>query len=134
MKLHHQIFLAIVLGAIFGSLTSVEGELFGIPILSTYQFLGTMFLNALKMVVIPLIMTAIISGMISVGQGDGLGKIGLKTFGFYMGSGLVAILIGLALVNLITPGLSDGQPVKELGGTRCQYPRCAGQSRGQKYQ
>lgn len=116
MKLHHQIFLAIVLGAIFGSLTSLEGELFGVPILSTYQFLGTIFLNALKMVVIPLIMTAIISGMISVGQGTGLGKIGLKTFGFYMGSGLVAILIGLALVNLITPGLSDGQPVKELVG------------------
>lgn len=116
MKLHHQIFLAIFLGGVFGALTSVDGLLFGLPVMGLYQFLGTLFLNALKMVVVPLIMTAIISGMVGVGQDAGLGKLGLKTIGFYLGTGLIAILIGLAFVNLLTPGVIDGQPARQLLG------------------
>jgi proton glutamate symport protein len=116
MKLHHQIFLAIFLGALFGALTGTDGLLVGIPVMGGYEFLGTMFLNALKMVVVPLIMTAIISGMVGVGQDAGLGKLGLKTIGFYLGTGLIAILIGLAFVNLLTPGVIDGQPARQLLG------------------
>lgn len=116
LQLHHQIFLAILLGAVLGSLTSPDGILFGVQVMPFYSFLGELFLNALKMIVIPLIMTAIICGMLGVGQGSGLGKLGLKTVGFYLGSTLIAVLVGLLMVNLLSPGVVDGQPAKELLG------------------
>ena len=116
MKLHHQIFLAIFLGALFGAMTGADGLLFSVPVMSGYEFLGTIFLNALKMVVIPLIMTAIISGMVGVGQDSGLGKLGVKTVGFYMLTSFMAIMTGLILVNLFHPGVINGQPAKDLLG------------------
>lgn len=116
LKLHHQIFIAMILGVIFGSLTSQAGLLFGLPVLGVYSLLGELFLNALKMVVIPLIVLAIVSGMINVGQGDGIGRLGAKTTIFYIVSCFVAVLIGLAAANIFTPGVIDGQPARDLLG------------------
>lgn len=114
LQLHHQIFLAILLGALFGAFTSSTGQLFGLPILPIYSTLGDLFLNALKMVVIPLVMTAIISSLIGLGQDTALGRLGIKTVGFYFVTSLVAVLIGVVMVNLIAPGIIVGQPVQSL--------------------
>ncbi|MEC7118617.1 MAG: dicarboxylate/amino acid:cation symporter [Pseudomonadota bacterium] len=116
MKLHHQIFLAMLLGAVFGWMTSTDGILLGLNVMPFYSFLGDLFLNALKMIVIPLIMTAIICGMIGVGQDAGLGKLGLKTVSFYLGTSLIAVLVGLIVVNILTPGVIDGQPARDMLG------------------
>ncbi len=67
--------------------------------------MGEIFLRALKMVVVPLILFSIIYGVASIGSGDNLGRIGLKTMGFYIGTTILAILTGLFLMNLFTPGL-----------------------------
>tara|TARA_R110001606_G_scaffold8020_3_gene35241 strand:- start:26143 stop:27465 length:1323 start_codon:yes stop_codon:yes gene_type:complete len=116
MKLHHQIFLAMLLGGLAGAVTSEGSQLFGVPVLPGYDLIGTLFINALKMVVIPLITTAIMSGLMNVGEGRNLGRMGMKTVLFYMGTSLMAILIGLLVVNLIAPGIIDGQPARDLLG------------------
>lgn len=116
MKLHHQIFLAMVAGAAAGSITSEHSVLLGLPILASYDLVGSLFINALKMVVVPLIITAIISGMVSVGDGKNLGRMGIKTVTLYMTTTLVAVLIGLVVVNMFTPGIINGEPAKDLLG------------------
>ena len=62
------------------------------------------------MIVVPLILASIISGVASVGIGQDIGRMGARTIGFYMLSSLLAILMGLALVNFTTPGIINGQP------------------------
>jgi Na+/H+-dicarboxylate symporter len=123
MKLHHQIFLAMVLGGIAGALTEESTRLFGLPLLPGYDLIGDLFINALKMVVVPLITTAIISGMVNVGDGDDLGRLGLKTVLFYLSTSLIAVLVGLVVVNLIAPGVIDGQPARFCAS--CCRPTCS---------
>jgi len=68
-------------------------------------WLGTIFVRLLKMVIVPLILTSIVSGVASVGGGKSLGRLGLKTFSYYIATSLFAILTGLVFVNLIRPGV-----------------------------
>lgn len=109
MKLHWQIIIAIVLAMFIGLMTSPAGHFYQV-----FSFIGTLFLNALKMVIVPLIMASIISSMASLNQGDNLGRLGLKTLGYYATTSLIAILIGLTVVNITTPGIIDGAPAGEL--------------------
>lgn len=83
------------------------GTLFGIyfPELTIWiSWIGDLFLKLLKMVIIPLIVSSIITGIAGIGSPENLGRLGLKTIGFYMVTNLFAILLGLFLVNLIAPG------------------------------
>lgn len=73
-------------------------------------FIGELFMRALKMIIVPLIVTSVVSGIASLSGVKGFGRLGGKTFAFYACSSLVAVTTGLLLVNLIDPGLSDGQP------------------------
>ncbi|MEO8398978.1 MAG: dicarboxylate/amino acid:cation symporter, partial [Ignavibacteriaceae bacterium] len=66
--------------------------------------MGDLFLRALKMIIVPLILTSIISGVANIGDAQNLGKLGLKTLLYYLTTSLFAILIGLTLVNIINPG------------------------------
>lgn len=111
LALHWQILLAILLAAVAGSLSGTEGGLFGVTFYQVYDFVGTLFLNALFMVIVPLIMASIITGIATIGSSNDFGRIGLKTLGYFMGSGALAILVGLAYINLFSPGIADGQPV-----------------------
>jgi Na+/H+-dicarboxylate symporter len=116
LKLHWQILIALLLAVVIGSLTGVDGQLFGITFFSIYQFVGSLFLNALKMLIVPLIVSSIVVGIAGIGSGDALGRLGGKTLLYYMATSLMAILIGLALVNIVSPGIIDGQPAKDLIG------------------
>lgn len=83
------------------------GTLFGIyfPELTIWiSWIGDLFLKLLKMVIIPLIVSSIITGIAGIGSPENLGRLGLKTIGFYMVTSLLAILLGLFLVNVIQPG------------------------------
>jgi len=111
LKLHWQILIAIILAGIAGTLTGTEGSFLGITFYSAYDFLGTLFMNALRMIIVPLIMASIIVGIASLGSGSDLERLGGKTLLYYAFSSTMAILIGLFFVNLFTPGLSGGEPV-----------------------
>lgn len=111
LKLHWQILIAIILAGIAGTLTGTDGSFLGVTFYSVYEFIGTLFMNALRMIIVPLIMASIIVGIASLGSGSDLGRLGGKTLLYYAFSSTMAILIGLFFVNLFTPGLSGGEPV-----------------------
>ena len=97
IKLHWQILIALVLAVFFAYY--IPG---GIKYVS---WMGEIFLTALKMVIIPLILSSIISGVTSMGGGKNLGRLGAKTLLYYVSTSLIAILTGLLLVNVIRPGV-----------------------------
>lgn len=71
-------------------------------------------MRALKMIIVPLIVTAVVAGITGLKGVEGFGRLGGKTIAFYLTSSFVAILVGLLLVNLIQPGLSNGKPNAEI--------------------
>ena len=116
---HWQILAALVLSTlvalVFRSLAAGAGEGarvtgFIAGALAACGFVGDLFMRALKMLIVPLVVTSVVSGIASLQGVKGFGRLGLKTATFYLTTGTLAILLGLTLVNLIRPGLSDGQP------------------------
>jgi proton glutamate symport protein len=114
LQLHWQILLAILAGAVAGSLTGDVWSLFGVTAYSVYEFVGTLFINALKMLIVPLIVASIIVGVAGVGSGGNLGRLGGKTMAFYLITTLAAVVLGLLLMNLFQPGIIDGEPAGML--------------------
>lgn len=96
ISLHWQILIALILGGLFG--------FFLTDYVPYVAWTGDLFLRALKMVIVPLILSSIISGITAIGTAEDLGKLGLKTMGYYLATSLSAILVGLFFVNIIQPG------------------------------
>ena len=97
-KLHWRIAIAMLLGILAGL---IGGE----PLAAKVGWLGDLFIRLLKMIIVPLVLTSIISGVASVGAGAGLGRLFGKTLGYYVMTSLAACLVGLVLVNTIRPGV-----------------------------
>jgi len=97
IALHWQILVALVAG-------SMAGLLLGDWILHL-EFIGTLFLKTLKMIIVPLIAASIISGIAGIGRAGNIGRLGGKTFIYYISTSLFSVLTGLFLVNLIQPGV-----------------------------
>jgi len=116
IKLHWQILIALGLAVLAGILTGKEAAIFGISFYAIYAFIGTLFLNALKMIIVPLVVSSIITGIAGIGGGEGLGRLGTKTILFYLTTSTLSILVGLFFVNLLTPGIINGVPAKEVLG------------------
>ncbi|PCJ59560.1 MAG: sodium:dicarboxylate symporter [Rhodospirillaceae bacterium] len=102
--------LLIVLGVLAGVVT---GWFWGEDMLAV-AWLGELFLNALKMLIIPLIVAAVISGVASLGDIRKLGRIGGITILYFVGTTAVAVVIGLVVVNLIQPGVGLDFEVQSL--------------------
>lgn len=131
LKLHWQILIALVLAVLIGAWAGQEGTLFGLRLYSIFDFVGSLFLNALKMIIVPLIVSSIIVGIAGIGGGQGLARLGGKTILYYMVTSLVAILIGLLFVNLLTPGIIDGQPASQVLGLSEQQAGIAREAVGE---
>jgi Na+/H+-dicarboxylate symporter len=84
----------------------IAGLLFG-ESMKSVAFLGEMFLNALKMVVVPLVMTSVIMGISALGDVRKLGRVGTGTLLYYTATTFLAVVTGLVLVNLIEPGIGQ---------------------------
>lgn len=113
-KLHYWIMAALVLGVAAGWITQKAVGLDNVndsEVVRLFSFLGnTVFVGLLKMVIVPLIFSSIVTGIATLGSGKGFGRLGLKTLGYYMLTSLIAIIVGLTMVNLVQPGLVDGKP------------------------
>ena len=126
LALHWQILIAIILAGITGTIvfeyrasTGNEPGIFGIDFITMFDYVGTLFLNALRMIIVPLITSSIIIGVAGIGTGGNLGSLGGKTLLFYATSSLSAIIVGLFVINAVGPGYiadEDGNkiPAKEL--------------------
>ncbi len=116
LKLHWQILIALLLAVLVGWIVSPDTSLFGVSLVSIFDFVGQLFLNALKMIIVPLIISSIIMGVSNLGSSDAFGRLGTKTLLYYVVTSTIAILIGIAVVNIIQPGIVDGTPAKEILG------------------
>jgi Na+/H+-dicarboxylate symporter len=96
-KLHWQVLIALVAGVAFGWRAPAAAESIG--------FLGDLFLRLLKMIIIPLIFTSLVSGIASLGTARSVGRVGIRTIFYYTVSTTLAITVGLTLVNIIQPGI-----------------------------
>ena len=105
------VFIAIFLAIIAGTLLGKDRIFFGISVYSLLDVFGNVFLNALTLVVVPLVSSSIITGIARIGGDQSFGKLGLKMFFFYLGTSLMAILIGLFFVNVIHPGSPESMPL-----------------------
>ncbi len=94
-----QILIALVLGVAFG--------VFFHEYVKYISWAGEMFLRFLKMIVVPIVFCSMVTGVASLGNQGGLGRIAGKTFGFYVSTTLVATVIGLVLVNVLQPGVGS---------------------------
>ncbi len=112
-RLHWQVLAAMLLGAAMGAL-------FGEPLADRVGWIGDLFMKLLRMIIVPLVLTSIISGVASVGGGRALGRLFSKTMGYYLLSSALAAFVGLLMVNLIRPGVganltgTDQQALPEL--------------------
>ncbi len=97
LKLHWQIFIAMISGAAFALILG-EKSLIASP-------LGEIYMRLLKMVIVPLVFSSIVTGVAGLGDSRSLGRLGSKTFGYYFLTSMVAIIIGLTLTNIIRPGV-----------------------------
>ena len=87
-----------------------------------FEGLSTIFLKLLKMIVIPLVFFSLVSGMLGLGDLRHLGRIGAKTFGLYMLTSLLALVTGLALVNIIQPGAGITIPIPDEAIEKVEVP------------
>ena len=109
LALHWQILIALILGVVIGVWLPEH--------VKYVSWMGDLFMRALKMVIIPLILTSIISGIVNIGSLEKLGKIGLKTITYYIATSVFAIVTGLFMVNLLKPGVgADLGFVSEVEG------------------
>jgi len=95
LKLHWQVLIAMVLGAAFALAFGEVGWV---------SRIADIFMRLLRMVIVPLIFTSIVSGVAGIGDARSLGRLGIKTLAYYLLTSLLAIVVGLTLANLIRPG------------------------------
>jgi len=97
LKVHTQIVIAIVLGLVVGLVLGEKAEVI--------KVVGDLFIQLLRMIIVPLIMASMVAGIVSLGDVRKLGRIGLCTFIYYLATTLLAVGVGLVLVNLLRPGV-----------------------------
>ncbi|MBK1829562.1 dicarboxylate/amino acid:cation symporter [Verrucomicrobiaceae bacterium R5-34] len=120
---HWQILLALILATgtaiVFRNISKTVSDdsqayIFIQHAITVCGFVGDLFIQALKMIIVPLVASSIIAGIAGLGGMDGFGRLGLKTLGFYLSTSLLAVVVGLLLVNTIQPGLENGQADPEI--------------------
>ena len=102
MQLHWKIIIGLILGTIYGIASAINGwSNFTQDYIARF---GTIFLNLLKLIAVPLVVSSLITGVASLSDTRKLSRIGMKTILLYIGTTAVAVSIGLILVNLLEPG------------------------------
>ncbi len=110
-KLHWQIIIGLVLGLIFGIIGAVAG--WGQFMSDWVAPFGDIFINLLKLIAVPLILASLITGVASLSDLKKLSRIGGKTIGIYLGTTVVALIIGLVIVNVMKPGATVPAEMRE---------------------
>lgn len=107
MQLTTKILLGLILGIIVGMLLQGTPE-----IAQTYiKPFGTLFLNLIKMIIVPLVFSSLVVGAASIGDPKALGRIGGKTLAYYLITTAFAVTVGLLLATILQPGTGLSIPV-----------------------
>ena len=97
MKLWLKILIGLILGVIAGAILGEKATIF--------KPLGDLFINAIKMLIVPLIFSSLFVGVTSMNDPQKMGRIGLKSIGLYLITTAIAISLGLLMAHLIPAGL-----------------------------
>lgn len=110
-KLHWQILAGLLVGLVYGVLAAGFGWR-GFTASWIAPF-GSIFINLLKLIAIPLVLTSLVTGVTSLSDLKTLSRMGGKTIGLYIGTTAIAVVIGLVVVNLLKPGHQLPDEMKE---------------------
>lgn len=105
LELHWQIFISLLGALIVGLILPKDGMVAGIDVPAVCQFIGKLFLRALQMLVVPLILSSLISAIARLGQEGAFGRLGLRSIVYYLSTVTAAVVTGLFIVNLMKPGV-----------------------------
>ena len=126
LALHWQIIIGLVLGLLYGMVAAQSG--WGSFTTDWIAPFGTIFINLLKLIAMPLVLASLITGVASLSDLKKLSRIGGKTIGIYVGTTAVAVTIGLISVNMLKPG--DKVPVDMQEKLQLTYEKDAEKKAG----
>ena len=123
LAMHWKIIIGMILGIIFGFImNSIDG---GRGFVGNWVApFGKIFINLLKLIAVPLILASLIKGITDLKDISKIKNMGLRTLGIYMGTTVIAIAIGLALVNTVKPGV--GMPEETIEKIKLRYANDTG--------
>ena len=106
MKLWHKVALGLIFGIAYGLLNGED---------ATYiKPVGDLFLNAIQMIIVPLIFFSLVAGITSISDPSSLGRIGVKACAAYLVTTTFAILTGIALAVILQPGVNSSLDLSSL--------------------
>jgi proton glutamate symport protein len=101
-QLHWRIIIGLILGLIYGVIAARQGWMtFTDHWIAPF---GRIFMNLLKLIAVPLVLTSLVTGVASLSDVGKLSRMGGKTIALYLGTTAVAVVIGLIVVNILNPG------------------------------
>lgn len=115
-KLTHFILGAMILGIVSGYLVHHFGSSsgFSVQYVEYISVLTDIFLRLIKMIIAPLVFSTLVVGISRMGDASAIGRVGLKTFSWFISMSLVSLLLGLFMVNLLDPGVGVNLPIPEV--------------------
>ena len=118
-KLTHFILGAMILGIIVGYLVFAHGTAsgFAVQYVEYVSVLTDVFLRLIKMIIAPLVFSTLVVGISRMGDAATIGRVGLKTFGWFISMSFVSLLLGLLMVNLLEPGIGVNLPIPEISAS-----------------
>lgn len=118
-KLTNFILAAMISGIFAGYLIYQFGAESGLAkqYVNYVSLLTDIFLRLIKMIIAPLVFTTLVVGIARMGDASTIGRVGLKTFGWFIAMSSVSLLLGLLMVNLLDPGVGVNLPIPELGAS-----------------
>lgn len=102
MNLSMKILVALGLGIVAGLEMGADGVDFAKTWIAPF---GTIFMNMIKMIIVPLVFSSLVMGVCSLGDIKKIGRIGAKTMAYYLGTTAFAIILGIVLALIIQPGV-----------------------------
>lgn len=117
------IFIALLIGALVGVILHYlvpDGSIKSFLVNGVFYIIGNGFLRAMQMLVVPLVFCSLVCGSMSMGDTKRLGKVGVKTLGFYLFTTALAITVALTVGNIINPGV--GLDVSSLQSAETTVP------------
>ncbi len=123
LAMHWQVIIGLLLGIVYAWMSIQFG--WNDFTLNWIQPFGDIFINLLKLIAVPLVLFSIISGVASLGDMKKLGRMGIKTLAIYLTTTMFAVIVGLALVNVLKPGDHASETLRESNRIRYELWRDA---------
>ena len=110
LELHWKIIIGLISGLLFGVLAATQGWV--VFVSNWVSPFGKIFINLLKLIAVPLVLSSLITGVASLSDLKKLSRIGGRTIAIYIATTTVAVTIGLLSVNLLEPGATVPDDMK----------------------